>query len=205
MWFFTRLTGGEIGTAGRSVAAALWGPRIYERGTPTCGPPPPRRQPLETQCLLQPHLWMHFGSHVFALLVGAIAHDVGHPGLNNVYLVKSKHPLALVHNDISPLENMHCATVYEVLSKPQNNIFSNLSDSQWREARKIIIDVILGTDMSHHFEQISKTQLFLDVHFEDTRSFCSGEKDTISCFEDESNRMPQSLIDEYGHELEVIF
>jgi pyruvate,orthophosphate dikinase len=24
-------------------------------------------------------------------------------------------------------------------------------------------------------------------------------------FEDESNRMPQSLIDEYGHELEVIF
>jgi len=126
---------------------------------------------------------------VFAMLVAALGHDVGHLGVNNNYLVKAKHTLAMVYNDKSPLENMHCSTVYEIVSKPQNNIFSNLTDAQWREARKIIVDVILGTDMSHHFEQISKTQLFLDVHYEDTRAFCSGEKDTIDCFEDESNRL----------------
>lgn len=54
---------------------------------------------------------------VFAVLVGAIAHDIGHPGVNNVFLVNSKHELALMHNDTSPLENMHCVTLYEILSK----------------------------------------------------------------------------------------
>jgi hypothetical protein len=34
-----------------------------------------------------------------------------------------------------------------------------LSDPEWREARKIILTAILGTDMSHHFEQISKAQV----------------------------------------------
>jgi len=51
---------------------------------------------------------------IFSTLIGALAHDVGHLGLNNLFLVKSKHPLALAHNDKSPLENMHCVTLYEV-------------------------------------------------------------------------------------------
>ena len=96
---------------------------------------------------------------VFALLVGSLAHDVGHPGVNNVYLVKSKHELALAHNDRSPLENMHCVMLYEVLRKGSTNIFVNLSAAQWTESRKVILTAILGTDMSHHFDQISKTQV----------------------------------------------
>jgi len=51
---------------------------------------------------------------IFSTLVGALAHDVGHPGLNNLFLVKSKHPLALTYNDRSPLENMHASVLYEV-------------------------------------------------------------------------------------------
>mgnify|MGYP005991670153 CR=1 FL=1 len=96
---------------------------------------------------------------VLALLVGALAHDVGHPGINNLFLVKSKHELALQHNDRSPLENMHCVVLYEILGKKESNIFVNLSEQEWREARKIILTIILGTDMSHHFQQISKTQV----------------------------------------------
>ena len=34
-------------------------------------------------------------------------------GVNNVFLVKSKSILAIQHNDRSPLENMHCAILYE--------------------------------------------------------------------------------------------
>ena len=54
------------------------------------------------------------------------------------------------------------------------NIFLSLSDAQWRESRKVILTAILGTDMSHHFEQISKIQLFLEVNKDDIHDFCAG-------------------------------
>jgi hypothetical protein len=125
----------------------------------------------------------------FSLLIAAIGHDVGHPGVNNVYLVKAKNELALRHNDRSPLENMHCSVIYDTLSKPETNIFVGLTDSQWREARKVVLGTVLGTDMSHHFEQISKTQLFHEVNGEDVGQFCSGEKDIIECLSEEKERM----------------
>ena len=123
---------------------------------------------------------------ILSLLVAALGHDVGHPAVNNSFLVKSKHTLAFQHNDKSPLENMHCVVLYEILtqngtSDPRTNsnrrisgsvdensyssrnanigtnIFINLTDAQWRESRKVILFSILGTDMVHHFEQVKKT------------------------------------------------
>ena len=133
----------------------------------------------------------HVFSHLefFALLMAALSHDVGHPGVNNVYLVKAKNELALAHNDRSPLENMHCAVIYEVLTKPKTNIFVGLTESQWREARKLILTTVLGTDMSHHFEQISKSNVFFEVNGEDTAKFCSGESDNIECLAEEKERL----------------
>jgi len=43
--------------------------------------------------------------------------------------------------------------------------------------------------MSHHFDQISKTQLFLEVNGDDTAKFCSGQKDTIDALSEEKDRM----------------
>lgn len=126
---------------------------------------------------------------LYSIMVAALAHDVGHPGLNNAFLVKSKHELALRHNDKSPLENMHCAVLYDILSKQSCNVFVGLTENDWRESRKIVITSILGTDMTHHFEQISKAQVFLDVHGEDTQSFCRGESGIMECFSDEKNRL----------------
>ena len=116
---------------------------------------------------------------MFSLLTAAIAHDVGHLGVNNVYLVKARHKLALRHNDKSPLENMHCAVLYEILGEQDANIFSSLTETEWRESRKIILTCILGTDMSHHFEQISKVNLFLEVHGSETESFAAGNTEEI--------------------------
>jgi len=39
------------------------------------------------------------------------------------------------------------------------NVFINLSPGEWKQSRRIIIDIILGTDMVNHFDQISKTQV----------------------------------------------
>lgn len=96
---------------------------------------------------------------MFSLLIASLSHDVGHLGVNNLFLVKAKNELAIIHNDRSPLENMHCNVLYEVLGQPQTNILKGLTDKQWREARKIMLTIILATDMSFHFGQISKTQV----------------------------------------------
>jgi hypothetical protein len=50
----------------------------------------------------------------FSMLVAAVGHDVGHLGVNNAFLIKTRHDLAMVHNDKSPLENMHCSVLYEM-------------------------------------------------------------------------------------------
>ena len=42
----------------------------------------------------------------FAAVIAAAIHDVGHPGVNNSFNVKTKSELALIYNDISVLENM---------------------------------------------------------------------------------------------------
>ena len=36
---------------------------------------------------------------MLAIVTAALVHDIGHPGVNNVYLVKAKHAFALLHND----------------------------------------------------------------------------------------------------------
>ncbi len=51
----------------------------------------------------------------FAILVAALAHDIGHPGVNNHFLVTTEHPLARTYNDRAVLENMHAATLVHIL------------------------------------------------------------------------------------------
>jgi response regulator RpfG family c-di-GMP phosphodiesterase len=51
---------------------------------------------------------------VYAVLLAAVAHDVGHVGVNNAFLVKSGHALAVQYGEQSPLEKMHCAVLMEV-------------------------------------------------------------------------------------------
>lgn len=102
----------------------------------------------------------------FALLVSATAHDVGHPGLNNIFLVESSHELALVYNDKSPLENLHCARLFEICSKNQCNIFSLLRKHQYQDVRKVCIEAILHTDNVHHFPMIKEVQMFYEVNSE---------------------------------------
>ena len=36
---------------------------------------------------------------VLSLLIGALGHDVDHPGVNNIFFVKLRHPIALKFND----------------------------------------------------------------------------------------------------------
>ena len=99
-----------------------------------------------------------------SLTIASLAHDVGHPGLSNQFLIKTKHETAILYNDQSPLENMHCATLYEIVRDSKVDVFKGLDGHQWRAVRKVIISSILGTDMVHHFSTISKLQVFYEMN-----------------------------------------
>jgi hypothetical protein len=84
---------------------------------------------------------------ILSLIISAICHDIGHPGKNNAFLVASKDKLAIKYNDRSVLENMHCSTTFKLLSRHDCNITANLTVEQWGTMRKIIVGMILATDL----------------------------------------------------------
>ncbi|KAK2733961.1 3',5'-cyclic-nucleotide phosphodiesterase [Myotisia sp. PD_48] len=78
------------------------------------------------------------------LLVTALGHDVGHPGVNNGFLVRLNAPLAQLYNDRSVLEAFHCAAYSQILRRHWPTVFGDAS------LRTLMISAILATDMGIH-------------------------------------------------------
>merc|ERR1740121_734719 len=102
----------------------------------------------------------------YAILIAAIGHDLGHPGLNNPFLLETRHELALQYNDCSPLENMHCAKLYSIVANKETNIFEHLSTEQYKEARKHCIKSILQTDMINHQAMLKQLNMVYQMNSE---------------------------------------
>ncbi|KAI8810816.1 cGMP phosphodiesterase [Cladochytrium replicatum] len=88
----------------------------------------------------------------FILVTSCIGHDADHPGFNNAYQINALTDLAIIYNDVSPLENHHCAVLFSILRNPETNICKNVKDDVYREMRKGIVRCILATDMGRHGE-----------------------------------------------------
>jgi len=92
-----------------------------------------------------------------ALLVSSLCHDLGHPGCNNDYLVKTECEVASLYNHRSVLENCHSFMLFRMLGKrPELDIFAALSKDDRTVVKKIVIECILSTDPSVHFQYVSK-------------------------------------------------
>ena len=48
-------------------------------------------------------------------MIASVAHDIGHPGVNNTFLINSNDELAIRYNDISVLENHHASSLFKIL------------------------------------------------------------------------------------------
>ncbi|KAH3756151.1 3'5'-cyclic nucleotide phosphodiesterase [Pelomyxa schiedti] len=92
---------------------------------------------------------------VFCLIIAGVVHDVGHPGVNNAFLIASSDDLALRYNDKSVLENFHCSTAMQMIVRKYAKEW-NISVGELKYLRTSIVSLILSTDMSVHFEIISK-------------------------------------------------
>ncbi|KAF2399452.1 HD-domain/PDEase-like protein [Trichodelitschia bisporula] len=83
------------------------------------------------------------------LLISAVGHDVGHPGVNNAFLVALNAPLAQLYNDRSVLESFHCAAYSQILRRYWPAAFEDC------QMRKLMINSILATDMGLHFKYMA--------------------------------------------------
>jgi len=86
-----------------------------------------------------------------ALLLASIGHDAGHLGRTNSYEVASESPLAITYNNRSVLENHHCAMLHKVLGSCPD-LLGSMTKPQLVYLRKMMIEVILATDMAVHAE-----------------------------------------------------
>lgn len=101
-----------------------------------------------------------------AMLAGylaAIVHDYEHKGLNNDFLVRVGDDLALTYNDISPMENHHVAAVFKLVRIQEYNFLKKMPKEKLARLRRLLIDMVLATDMKQHFNILSKFQAKLQV------------------------------------------
>ena len=92
---------------------------------------------------------------LLGMIVSAMGHDLGHPGLNNNFHINASTELGITYNDASCLENYHSSFLFRILRKEENNILSKLSIQNYKTIRKRMISQILATDMANHGEVIS--------------------------------------------------
>lgn len=90
-------------------------------------------------------------------LIAAAAHDLDHPGKSSAFLSNSNNPLAILYNDVTVLESHHSALMFKLtLGDERVNIFKNLDRDTYKLARHNVIDMILATEMTKHFEHLAK-------------------------------------------------
>jgi hypothetical protein len=129
--------------------------------------------------MAQEEEFMQGSSHInlFSILLASIVHDTAHPGTTNAFHVQLKSELAVMYNDRSVLENWHAAHAFarmldlDLRQDPmidgnvtksfhddmnaKNNVLCKATPEQFRTIRKQVIDAVLHTDMTSHFESVN--------------------------------------------------
>nr|XP_037877815.1 calcium/calmodulin-dependent 3',5'-cyclic nucleotide phosphodiesterase 1 isoform X4 [Bombyx mori] len=100
---------------------------------------------------------------IFATLVAAVVHDYEHTGTTNNFHVMSGSDTALLYNDRAVLENHHISAAFRLMREEEYNILQNLSRDEFREFRTLVIDMVLATDMSFHFQQLKNMRSLLSL------------------------------------------
>ncbi|KGL92450.1 cAMP-specific 3',5'-cyclic phosphodiesterase 4B, partial [Charadrius vociferus] len=100
---------------------------------------------------------------ILAAIFAAAIHDVDHPGVSNQFLINTNSELALMYNDESVLENHHLAVGFKLLQEEHCDIFQNLTKKQRQTLRKMVIDMVLATDMSKHMSLLADLKTMVET------------------------------------------
>lgn len=93
----------------------------------------------------------------FAIILSSAVHDLAHPGVNNSYLIRSRDRAALTYNDRSVNEMMHASLAFSVaLDNDALNIFAAFPPDEYERLRRLVLDMVLSTDMDVHFALLQR-------------------------------------------------
>lgn len=112
--------------------------------------PPPRQREGGSTPEKSPMAGLVTPFEALTLLITAIGHDVGHPGVNNGFLSTLNAPLAQLYNDRSVLELFHCAAYSQILRRYWPAAFED------GKMRGLMISSILATDMGLYFDYMRR-------------------------------------------------
>lgn len=91
------------------------------------------------------------------MLLAALTHDIGHPGVNQDFLISTSNHLAHIHGGKSVLERHHCRTGRALLNESQ--LLGHLPASQQQNIFCIMNETILATDMARNKEFVTQFQV----------------------------------------------
>ena len=100
---------------------------------------------------------------LLAALVGALVHDFNHPGTNNGHEARACTERARTHTD-SVLERHHLHSTFTLLGTPGFDLLGGMAANDREVCRKLIIDIVLSTDLAKHFDVLSTLRALAAVH-----------------------------------------
>lgn len=86
----------------------------------------------------------------FILLLAAMVHDVGHPGHDNQWEMKTHSLLAQRYKNLSIIENHSLTITKELLEKPEFDVLPKDEDQAPGAAYELLDQLVLCTDFSWH-------------------------------------------------------
>ncbi|KAF8938975.1 hypothetical protein BGZ58_011041 [Dissophora ornata] len=99
-----------------------------------------------------------------AVLLAGLCHDIGHPGLNNLFQVNAKTELVKQFGEASVLERYSCSLAMDLVAK--HKLFRNIEKSEAatlpegnrataESMKESMIKAIMATDMSFHYNMLN--------------------------------------------------
>ncbi|KAL3276197.1 hypothetical protein HHI36_020915 [Cryptolaemus montrouzieri] len=96
---------------------------------------------------------------IMASLIGAVAHDLDHPGVNQHFLISTSNHLAILYQNKSVLENHHWRSAVGCLL--ESGVAEQLTPHR-NELEVQIRELILATDINRQQEFLTKFKKYLD-------------------------------------------
>ncbi|XP_015249983.1 PREDICTED: cAMP-specific 3',5'-cyclic phosphodiesterase 7B isoform X1 [Cyprinodon variegatus] len=97
---------------------------------------------------------------VFLGLMAAAAHDVDHPGVNQPFLIKTRHHLASLYQNTSVLESHHWRSTVGMLR--ESGLLNHLSADMSLDIEQQLGSLILATDINRQNEFLATLREHLD-------------------------------------------